>query len=93
MPAGHLPALPFKPLDANDDLCYVCKLGAQQGFLLCCESCPMRHTCVASMRGVSRIAPGIATGVHHRAVDRPNTRSLVLAVLTVAVGARRFNDR
>ena len=34
------PALHLKPLDANDDLCYVCERGVQRGVLLCCESCP-----------------------------------------------------
>ena len=34
------PALHFKPLDANDDLCFVCERGVQRGILLCCESCP-----------------------------------------------------
>ena len=34
------PALHLKPLDANDDLCYVCERGVQRGILLCCEPCP-----------------------------------------------------
>ena len=53
---ARAPDFPLKPLDENDDFCYVCERGVQRGLLLCCESCPQ----AAHLRCVS--LPAVPAG-------------------------------
>ena len=64
---ARAPGFPLKPLDENDDFCYVCERGVQRGLLLCCESCPQ----AAHLRCVS--LPAVPAGAWY--CDRCLVRS------------------
>ena len=64
---ARAPDFPLKPLDENDDFCYVCERGVQRELLLCCESCPQ----AAHLRCVS--LPAVPAGAWY--CDRCLVRS------------------
>ena len=64
---ARAPDFPLKPLEENDDFCYVCERGVHGGLLLCCESCPQ----AAHLRCVS--LPAVPAGAWY--CDRCLVRS------------------